>query len=84
MTPPRVLLPFLLLLPALAPAATPAAVQDRLRTALRQAVQDEALQRALGAAGSPIDFREGEAFVRFFQEDSARLVRAVQRIGKVD
>ena len=67
-----------------APAATPAVVQDRLRAALRQAVQDDTLKRALGAAGSPIDFREGEAFTRFFREDSARLVRAVQRIGKVD
>jgi tripartite-type tricarboxylate transporter receptor subunit TctC len=67
-----------------APAATPAAVQERLRAALRQAVQDDALKRALAAAGSPIDFREGEAFERFFREDSARLVRAVQRIGKVD
>jgi tripartite-type tricarboxylate transporter receptor subunit TctC len=67
-----------------APVATPAAVQDKLRNSLRQAVQDEALKRALTAAGSPIDFREGEAFTRFFREDSARLVRAVQRIGKVD
>lgn len=67
-----------------APAETPAAVQDTLRRSLRQAVQDEALKRALAAAGSPIDFREGEAFATFFREDSARLVRAVQRIGKVD
>ncbi len=67
-----------------APAATPAPIQERLRAALRQAVQDDALKQALAAAGSPIDFREGEAFARFFREDSARLVRAVQRIGKVD
>jgi tripartite-type tricarboxylate transporter receptor subunit TctC len=67
-----------------APAATPAAVQDRLRAALRQAVADPELKRALEAAGSPIDYRDGEAFERFFREDSARLVRAVQRIGKVD
>lgn len=67
-----------------APAATPAAVQDKLRSSLREAVQDDGLTRALAAAGSPIDFREGEAFATFFREDSARLVRAVQRIGKVD
>jgi hypothetical protein len=47
-------------------------------------VGDDALKRALEAAGSPVDFREGEAFERFFREDSARLVRAVQRIGKLD
>lgn len=67
-----------------APAATPAPIQERLRAALRQAVQDDALKQALAAAGSPIDFREGEAFARFFREDGARLVRAVQRIGKVE
>jgi tripartite-type tricarboxylate transporter receptor subunit TctC len=67
-----------------APRATPAAVQDRLRAALRQAVADPELKRALEAAGSPIDYRDGEAFERFFRDDSARLVRAVQRIGKVD
>lgn len=67
-----------------APAGTPAAVQERLRAALRQAVADPELRRALEAAGSPIDYRDGEAFERFFREDSARLIRAVQRIGKVD
>jgi tripartite-type tricarboxylate transporter receptor subunit TctC len=67
------------------PAGTPAAVQDRLRQVLRQACeQDEGLRRALDAAGSPIAFQEGVAFDQFFQADSARLIRAVQRIGKVD
>jgi tripartite-type tricarboxylate transporter receptor subunit TctC len=67
-----------------APAGTPAPVQDRIRAGLRQAVADPELKRALEAAGSPIDYRDGEAFERFFREDSARLVRTVQRIGKVD
>lgn len=67
-----------------APAGTPAAVQDRLRDALRQAAQTPELRQALAAAGSPIDYRNGEAFESFFRQDSARLVRAVQRIGKVD
>jgi tripartite-type tricarboxylate transporter receptor subunit TctC len=67
-----------------APAGTPTAIQDRLRAALRQAVAEPELRRALEAAGSPVDYRDGEAFDRFFREDSARLVRAVQRIGKVD
>jgi tripartite-type tricarboxylate transporter receptor subunit TctC len=60
-------------------------VQDRLRQALRQICETDAgLQRALDAAGSPIAYQEGAAFERFFQQDSARLIRAVQRIGKVD
>ena len=51
---------------------------------LRQAVEQEQTRTALTAAGSPVDFRVGDAFESFFREDSARLVRAVQRIGKVD
>jgi tripartite-type tricarboxylate transporter receptor subunit TctC len=67
------------------PAATPAAVQGRLRQALRQVCEhDEGLKRALDTAGSPIAYQDGAEFERFFREDSARLVRAVQRIGKVD
>lgn len=67
------------------PLATPAPVQARMRDALRQVCEkDEGLKRALDAAGSPIAYQEGEVFERFFREDSARLVRAVQRIGKVD
>ncbi|HEY8610584.1 MAG TPA: tripartite tricarboxylate transporter substrate binding protein [Roseomonas sp.] len=67
------------------PAATPAPIQDRMRQALRQVCErDEGLKRALEAAGSPIAYQDGAEFERFFREDSARLVRAVQRIGKVD
>ncbi len=66
------------------PAATPALVQARLREALRQACQEAPLQRALNAAGSPVAYLDGEDFARFFADDNARLIRAVQRIGKVD
>ncbi|WP_235924745.1 Bug family tripartite tricarboxylate transporter substrate binding protein [Roseomonas harenae] len=67
------------------PAATPAPVQDRMRQALRQVCEkDDALKRAMEAAGSPIAYQDGAEFERFFREDSARLVRAVQRIGKVE
>jgi tripartite-type tricarboxylate transporter receptor subunit TctC len=67
------------------PAATPAPVQERMRQALRQVCEkDDALKRAMEAAGSPVAYQDGAEFERFFREDSARLVRAVQRIGKVD
>jgi tripartite-type tricarboxylate transporter receptor subunit TctC len=67
------------------PVATPAPVQERWRQALRQACEgDEALKRALDAAGSPLAYQDGEAFRDFFREDTARLVRAVQRIGRVE
>ena len=67
------------------PIATPAAICERLRAALQQACEgDAALARALSAAGSPLAYQDGETFDRFYQDDSARLIRAVQRIGKLD
>lgn len=67
------------------PATTPAPVRERLRAALQQACEEDAgLKRALEAAGSPVAYQDGEAFERFVRDDSARLIRAVQRIGKVD
>ncbi|MFH5924267.1 Bug family tripartite tricarboxylate transporter substrate binding protein [Roseomonas xinghualingensis] len=67
------------------PLATPAPVQDRLRQALREVCEkDQGLKRAMDTAGSPIAYQDGAEFERFFRDDSARLVRAVQRIGKVE
>ena len=67
-----------------APVATPAAIQLRLRESLRAAMQDSELQRAFETAGSPPRYLDAPDFARFFAEDSARLVRAVQRIGRVE
>jgi tripartite-type tricarboxylate transporter receptor subunit TctC len=67
-----------------APAATPAPVIQTLRAAMRQAVQDPDLLRAFTAAGAPVAYLDAPEFQRFFAEDSARLLRAVERIGKVE
>ena len=67
-----------------APAATPAPVVLRLRDAMRGAMQDPDLLRAFDAAGSPPRYLDAPDFARFFAEDSARLVGAVQRIGRVE
>jgi tripartite-type tricarboxylate transporter receptor subunit TctC len=67
-----------------APAATPAPVMARLRDAVRQAVEDPDLVRAFTAAGAPVAYLDAPDFARFFAEDSARLVRAVNRIGRVE
>ncbi|WP_207537216.1 tripartite tricarboxylate transporter substrate binding protein [Sabulicella rubraurantiaca] len=68
----------------LAPAATPAPIQARLRDAFRAAMQDPEALRAFEAAGSPPRYMDAPDFARFLAEDSARLVRAVQRIGRVE
>ncbi|MFN3447287.1 MAG: tripartite tricarboxylate transporter substrate binding protein [Roseococcus sp.] len=67
-----------------APAATPAPIQARLRESLRAAMADPDLNRAFEAAGAPPKYLDAPEFARFFAEDSARLVRAVQRIGRVE
>jgi tripartite-type tricarboxylate transporter receptor subunit TctC len=67
-----------------APAGVPAPVMTRLREAARQAVADPDLIRAFEAAGAPVAYMDAPEFTRFFAEDSARLVRAVGRIGKVE
>lgn len=67
-----------------AAAPTPAPVVARLRDSLRAAMQDADLLRAFAAAGSPPRYLDAPEFARFFAEDSARLVGAVQRIGRVE
>jgi len=67
-----------------APVATPAPIQLRLRESLRAAMQDPDLLRAFETAGSPPRYLDAPDFARFFAEDSARLVRAVHRIGRVE
>jgi hypothetical protein len=42
------------------------------------------VRRALAASGNTLDYRDGDAFEQFFRTDSARLQRAVRRIGKVE
>ncbi len=67
------------------PPPPPPAIQERIRAAIAEAMASEELgRRALLAAGSQPDHRDGEAFRRFFAADSARLVAAVRRIGRVE
>jgi tripartite-type tricarboxylate transporter receptor subunit TctC len=67
-----------------APAGTPPALRETLRRGMAAAAADPEVGRALAASGNTLDHRDGEGFERFFRADSARLQRAVQRIGKVE
>ena len=67
-----------------APAGTPPALRETLRQAFAAVAADPEVQRALAAGGNGLDYRDGAAFEEFFRVDTARLVRAVQRIGKVE
>ena len=68
----------------MAPAATPAPVVARLREALAASMRDAEALRAFEAAGSPPRHLDAPDFARFLAEDSARLVGAVRRIGRVE
>jgi tripartite-type tricarboxylate transporter receptor subunit TctC len=67
-----------------APAGTPAPVIARIREASRQVAEDAEFRRVMAASGNTLDFREGEAFLRFYNEDAARLVRTVRALGKIE
>jgi tripartite-type tricarboxylate transporter receptor subunit TctC len=67
-----------------APAALPAPIMTRLREAMAQAVQAPEVSRTFAAAGSPVAYLDAPDFAKFVDTDSARLIAAVEKIGKVE
>ncbi len=67
-----------------APAATPAPVIARIREASAQVARDPEFIRVMAASGNTLDYRDGEAFLRFYTEDAARLVRTVRALGRIE
>jgi tripartite-type tricarboxylate transporter receptor subunit TctC len=67
-----------------APAGTPAPVVAAVRDGLAAALRDPDVLRALAASNNTVDFRDTEAFTAFLRTDTARLHRAVQKIGKIE
>ena len=67
-----------------APAGTPPPVREALRRAMAAVAADQETGAALAAGGNALDYRDGAAFADFVRTDSARLVRAVRRIGRVE
>jgi tripartite-type tricarboxylate transporter receptor subunit TctC len=66
------------------PKGASKAVIDKYRSAAAQAAKDETYVKALGGAGSELDYRDAPAFQAFLQADDARIAAAIQRIGKVE
>jgi tripartite-type tricarboxylate transporter receptor subunit TctC len=56
----------------------------RLRKAMAQAVKAPEVIRTFETAGSPVAYIDAPEFSKFVAEDSARLVAAVKKIGKVE
>lgn len=65
------------------PTATPGPVFDRLRAAMREAMNSKDVIGVFEKAGSPPAYLDTPDFEKFVERDSARLVAAVQKIGKV-
>src|SRR5260370_42687686 len=67
-----------------AQAALPAPIMKRLREAMAQAVQSAEVTKPFETAGSPVAYLDAPEFSKFVAEDSARLIAAVKKIGRVE
>ena len=66
------------------PAQVPQPIIDRLRAAARFAATDPATVRSLTAAGTEIQYLDGDDFDQYVKAESADMRKLVQIIGKVE
>ena len=67
-----------------APRATPAPVLAKLREAVRDAAAHPEFKEAMAKQETPIVFKQGEEFQKFFEADARRLAEGVRRVGKIE
>ena len=67
-----------------APKATPEGVLTRLRSAVREAVNYPDFKAAMDKLETPIAFKQGEEFQRFFDADARRLADGVRKVGRIE
>jgi tripartite-type tricarboxylate transporter receptor subunit TctC len=67
-----------------APAKTPEPILKQLREVMRKVMADPQTTKIFDSAGSPPAYQDAPEFAKFVANDSARLVAAVKKIGKVD
>jgi tripartite-type tricarboxylate transporter receptor subunit TctC len=67
-----------------APRATPEPVLAKLREAMKAAVADPEFKGAMDKLETPIAFKQGEEFQRFFATDAQRLAEGVRKVGRVE
>jgi tripartite-type tricarboxylate transporter receptor subunit TctC len=63
---------------------TPEPILTRLRDAMRQVVADPDFKGAMDKLETPIVFKQGEEFQRFFDADARRLAAGVRRVGRIE
>jgi tripartite-type tricarboxylate transporter receptor subunit TctC len=64
--------------------ALPQPIMTKLREAMAQAVKSPETIKTFETAGSPVAYMDAPEFAKFVETDSARLVAAVKRIGRVE
>jgi tripartite-type tricarboxylate transporter receptor subunit TctC len=67
-----------------APRGTPEPVLTRLREAMRAVVNDGDFRAAMAKLETPIAFKQGAEFRKFFDADARRLADGVRRVGKIE
>jgi len=67
-----------------AQSALPAPVASRLREAMAKVMTSPDVLRSFEASGSLAAYQDAPAFSQFVATDSARLIAAVKKIGKVE
>jgi tripartite-type tricarboxylate transporter receptor subunit TctC len=67
-----------------APKGTPEPILAKLREATRVAVMDPAFKGAMEKLETPVTFKQGEEFQKFFDADARRLAEGVRRVGKLE
>lgn len=64
--------------------ALPETIMTKLREGMREAVQAPEVKKTFETAGSPVAYMDAPEFAKFVETDSARLIAAVKKIGKVE
>jgi tripartite-type tricarboxylate transporter receptor subunit TctC len=67
-----------------APKGTPEPVLGKLRDTLRAAVADAEFKGAMEKLETPIVFKQGDEFMKFFEADARRLAEGVRRVGRIE
>jgi tripartite-type tricarboxylate transporter receptor subunit TctC len=67
-----------------APKGTPEPVLAKLRGATREAVNDPGFKSAMEKLETPITFKQGDEFQKFFDADAKRLAEGVKRVGRIE
>lgn len=65
-------------------AALPAPIVNRLREAMAQVMKSPDVLKTFDASGSLVAYQDAPEFAKFVAEDSARLIAAVKKIGRVE